>query len=211
MEAVLGVGVVALIVLVLSFLVFMAFVVGVIVWIRSMVRRAAGEAASAVSSLGAGVGQQLTRGVAGRGLGRGVGNQAVGALLRVGEDELRKGIAFVKKTVDEEMLKSDPKRMQMVVAKLAQKNQGELTRFQVMTELSISQRLALDTLQALVEQEVCFVREDGDRQVYVFPAFKEKRDVKVCDYCDSTFELAEVEGNACKGCGAPELRVVSTI
>lgn len=168
---------------------------------------ALGAAGGAAGVLSAGVAGALT---SGRGLGTGVGNQALGMLLRVGEDELRSGIAFVKKTVDEELLKSDPKRMQMVVAKLAQQHQGELTSFQIMTELDISQRLALDTLQALVQQDVCYLREDGERDVYVFPAFKEKRDVKVCEYCDSTFETDEV-GESCKSCGAPGLKVISTI
>jgi hypothetical protein len=203
-------------VLLLGFIAVLAFGVAVVavvvVAIKRSVSRAANQAVSAIGAAGGGLGSSLNASVAAatRGLGHGVGNQAIGMLLRVGEGELKQGIAFVKKTMDEELLKSDPKRMQMVVAKLAQQNAGELTAFQVMTELSISQRLALDTLGALAAQQVCFTREDGQRTVYVFPAFKTKRDVKVCEYCDSTFELDET-GESCGACGAPGLQVVSTI
>ena len=62
--------------------------------------------------------------------------------------------------------------------------------------------------QRLLRKEACRL-EDDDQDLYAFPAFMEKREVKVCEYCESVFEPDEVESE-CLSCGA-QLKTGTTV
>lgn len=146
-------------------------------------------------------------------IGYGLANQASSSLMRVGTTELVKGWDTFKQTVSHEMLTSDPQKMATAVTKLAQRHQGELTTANVMTELSVSEDLAEKTLDGLVREQVCERRGDlgGSGVRYVFPAFQQRREVRICDYCASVFELGELENQTgCLNCGATDLRAATT-
>lgn len=167
-------------------------VAALVLVIKGAVQRAASRAVDSAASLGHGLAQQ-----------------ASGAVMRVGERELVKGWDTFKKTINHEMLTSSPEKMDNAVVKLAQTHGGELTCGNVMAELGVEERLARDTFERLVDQEVCVHEERGEGDLWIFPAFKAKRDVKVCDYCDSIFEPDEA-GSECLACGA-QLRTATTI
>lgn len=119
-------------------------------------------------------------------------------MLDVGGKELSKGIEDIK----QDMIKSDPRRMATEVTKLARNSGGELTVSKVMADMSVSREIAAQTLQKLEKTKVCFVKMRGEETAYIFPGFKKKRKVKICEFCDSTFTEIEKIGGSCPSCGA---------
>ena len=132
------------------------------------------------------------------GIGAGVASQASSKLLDVGEKELVQGIEGIK----QDMIKSNPQRMATEVTKLARNSGGELTVSKVMADMTVTRDIAAQTLQKLEKAKVCFVKMRGEETVYIFPGFKKKRKVKICEFCDSTFVEIEKIGNDCPSCGA---------
>jgi len=120
-------------------------------------------------------------------IGAGIAGQATQRVLDIGESEIREGIGSIKEVVGKEMIKSDPRRMATEVTKLAKANGGELTFSKVMADMSISKDLAQTTLDTLVRAKVCFLKQRGEESAYIFPAFKKKSKIKVCEYCDSIY------------------------
>lgn len=143
------------------------------------------------------------------GIGMSVANKTTDRLLNIGEKELVKGIESAKKAVSKSMLESDPKKMAIEVTKIAEKHKGELTVSRLMAELSISKSLSRKTLDDLASQKICEFTHIEGREVYIFSSFKEKRQVKKCDYCGSVFDMDDAQ-DKCLSCGA-NLRVTTVL
>ena len=145
--------------------------------------------------------------VAGAGLG--MQGQVQDAVVRIGERELGKGFDAFKKNLSHQALVTNPRRLAAAITKLAQRNKGELAVDNVMAEFDVPQQKAQEALERLVGKEVCNLQSRDGYEVYVFPGFREKRQVKLCEYCDSVYEADEAQ-NDCLGCGAPLKEVVVT-
>jgi len=184
-ESLLGIGLLGCAVVVL--VVFIVFVVAAVM-IKNWVSRAATRTLGDV--------------------GTGIAGQAAGVVFRVGEKELVKGFDQFKKTVSHQMLTSDPQKMETAVTKVAQRHRGLITPANVIAALDVDERLATDTLRRLAQKEVCNLQEE-ETELYAFPGFMEKRQVKVCDYCGSIFEPDEAQ-SACLSCGA-QLKQATTV
>ncbi|RMG16761.1 MAG: hypothetical protein D6731_05545 [Planctomycetota bacterium] len=184
-EAVLGLGAA---VCGLGFLAVAVAVAVVAVLIRRAARRAASTAAELVGSVGVELAGQA-------------GGALEGAVRRIGQEELGRGWRAFRKQLELEALRRDPEQLHRAVLKLAQREEGRLSPQHVVTELELDDRTARDALERLRQEGKCRL-EDEDASLYVFPAFLERRPVKVCDYCDSVYEPDEVQGT-CPGCGAP--------
>jgi rubrerythrin len=135
------------------------------------------------------------------GIGSGLANKVVDRALDVGEKGVVTGAQAVGKIVSEEMTKNDPNKMSSEITKLAQKYKGEITIPHVISELGLTNDQAQRHLWNLTSQKVCHTEIKDKQKVYIFPGFKEKRKVKICEYCETTFELQEVQ-NECPSCGA---------
>ena len=168
----------------------LALVVVAFFAIRAAVRRFSQRALHQVTSTVGG----------GLGLGGGV---AGGALARIGERELSKGWNTFKQTLDRELLAGSPERLDRVMVKLAQRRKGEVAVVDAVAELEVPTHVARESLERLRSRDLCERRDDdGAGERFVFPAFKEQRSVKLCDYCESVFEPDEAD-SACLACGAP--------
>jgi rubrerythrin len=137
------------------------------------------------------------------GMGMGIAAKAADRVLNVGEKELVKGIEGAKKAA----MESDPRRMATEVTRLAKAHKGELTVSTVMAGMTVTEDLARKTLESLERRKLCVSRDNGGQKFYMFPAFKDRRQVKVCDFCESTYEMSSAK-NACPSCGA-ELRITT--
>ena len=169
---------------IVGFVVLLIIVV-IIAVVVNMIKNAAKKVADKAISGAMGVGSQIA-------------NQATGRVLDVGEKELVKGIEGFK----QDMVKSDPRRMATEVTKLAKKHGGELTVSKVMADMSVNRELATSTLKRLEKTEICFAKMRGEESIYIFSAFKKKRKVKICEYCDSTYNEIDKLGDDCPSCGA---------
>jgi len=135
------------------------------------------------------------------GIGSGLANKVVDRALDVGEKGVVSGATAVTKMVGEEMTRNDPKKMAAEITKLAQKYKGELTIPHVISELGLTNDQAQRHLWNLTSQKVCHTEIKDKQKVYIFPGFREKRKVKVCEYCETVYELEDVR-NECPSCGA---------
>lgn len=112
------------------------------------------------------------------------------------------GVSTVAKNVTEEMRKNDPRRLESEVSRLAKSRQGRISVSDVMADMDIAQPVAERTLQGLARRGVCQQRSEEDGSVvFLFAAFRPRRDVTMCDYCGGTFEDAEATA-PCPSCGA---------
>jgi rubrerythrin len=128
---------------------------------------------------------------------------------KVMEEAIEKGVHDAGRAISLEMLKSNPAKLSNEVIKLAQHNNGELTEALLMTEYQMRDYEAHNILSNLVNKGICVFKRYEDREAYIFPAFKAKKQVKICEYCGNTYEIREAPHNNCKTCGAP--LVITTI
>lgn len=142
------------------------------------------------------------------GIGHNIANQAAGRLLDVGQKELEKGIDSAKEAYKKSKLESDPRLMATEITKLAKQNRGELAPANVMSALSVNEEVAKKALERMVQWKQCLAEDREEGRVYIFPAFKEKKIVKVCDYCHSRFEKDQAATD-CPSCGA-KLKEITT-
>lgn len=125
-------------------------------------------------------------------------NRAVDKVVDAGVS----GVSTVAKNVSEDMRKNDPKRLESEVSRLAKSRQGRLSVSDVMADMDIAQPVADRTLQGLARRGVCQQRTEEDGSVvFLFAAFRPRRNVTVCDYCGGTFEDADAAA-PCQACGA---------
>jgi hypothetical protein len=140
------------------------------------------------------------------GAATGLAGQAMSRVVDVGAQQLIQGI----KTMSEESKRRDPGWVTVQINGLAHRNRGEITLANVISELSVTSEMAESVLADLIAKRVCFVREDAQAgvKVFVFPGFKEKREVKACEYCNSVFMPEDVK-ETCPHCGATLKRTMT--
>jgi hypothetical protein len=127
----------------------------------------------------------------------------------IGGQQLAKGVETLGKTIGHEMLKSDPRRMETETIKLAKDHGGELTESDLMAALNVDEALAGRTFDSLVRQKLCILKPDAPQKTFIFPAFRKKVQVRVCDFCGASYEPGKVE-DECPSCGA-KLRTTTTM
>lgn len=112
------------------------------------------------------------------------------------------GVSTVAKNVTDEMRKNDPRRLEAEVSRLAKGRKGRVSVSDVMADMDIAQPVAERTLQGLARRGVCQQRTEEDGAVvFLFTAFRPRRDVTLCDYCGGTFDQADAT-QPCPSCGA---------
>jgi hypothetical protein len=166
---------------------FVVVLFGLVSLILGMVRRALTTAADRVAYTAAGM-----------------ASQAMNRVVDRGAMELVQGAKDLGKSINEDMKRKDPKWVEVQINGLAHRNKGEVTIDRVISELSVTNEMASSVLEGLVEKHVCFLKDDAASPVktYIFPGFKEKREIKLCEYCNSVFMPEEAESQ-CLHCGAP--------
>jgi hypothetical protein len=139
---------------------------------------------------------------------QGMAGQAVGRAVEIGAQQLIQGA----QTMSEEAKRRDPSWVTVQINRIAHRNKGELTLANVISELSVTSELAESVLAGLVDKKICFAREDARDgvKVFVFPGFKEKREVKFCEYCNSVYMPEDVK-DTCVHCGATLKRTTSIV
>ncbi len=107
-------------------------------------------------------------------------------------------------SLGETLKRKNPGWVVLQVYQMAQRNKGEVTVLQVISELSVSEHMAKKVLRSLVEKKVCLVKtiEGTQNNVYIFPSFKKKHVVKTCAYCGSRFRARDGV-DKCPNCQAP--------
>ncbi|MBI2267493.1 MAG: zinc ribbon domain-containing protein [Armatimonadetes bacterium] len=134
---------------------------------------------------------------------RNVANRAMERVLNVGERELVKGVQNIERAIGDEIAKNDPNRLATETMKLAEEKAGELTVSQVMSGLDVRQDVAVRTLEGIRKKSLCSVQDRNGQIVYIFPGFKKRKPVKICEYCGGTYEIREEEPlPSCPSCGA---------
>jgi hypothetical protein len=133
----------------------------------------------------------------------GIAGQAVNRAVDYGTQEAVKGAVNLGKSISEEMKRKDPKWVTVQINGIAHRNRGEVTKAQVISELSVTPEMAEAVLQDLTGKNVCFIKEHDTTSVktYIFPGFKEKREIKFCEYCNSVYMPEDVK-EECIHCGA---------
>lgn len=128
-----------------------------------------------------------------------VATQAMSRAVDLGAQQLVQTV----KTASEEAKRRDPAWVEVQINGLAHRRKGELTLANVISELQVASDLATSVLADLVARKVCFAREDvaGAVTVFVFPGFKERREVKACEYCNAVYMPEDVK-DTCTQCGA---------
>lgn len=138
----------------------------------------------------------------GKDMARTAGGKIMDGVVSVGKEQLSLGVESAKKTISNEMLKSNPQRLAGEIIKMAGKNRGELSAEQVATAFEMPLVSAMNTLNELIRKSTCFRRQTTNGVLYIFPAFRNKKQIKACEYCDNKIEMDAVPGNTCPTCGA---------
>ncbi len=86
------------------------------------------------------------------------------------------------------------------VTDLAAQNNGELALSQVMSAYGIPASAATAAMDELVNKGQCRREARADQVIYVFPGLKERKVVRKCAYCGSTFPVKQTL-QKCPNCG----------
>ncbi len=86
------------------------------------------------------------------------------------------------------------------ITALAEENSGEVSLTQVMAELSVPAAVATAAMDDLQQKGQCHLEPRGEKTVYVFPGLKERKMVRKCVYCGSTFPVRDPL-QKCPNCG----------
>jgi predicted RNA-binding Zn-ribbon protein involved in translation (DUF1610 family) len=95
----------------------------------------------------------------------------------------------------------DPENLSDRITALAEVTpEAEVNLSQVVAELQVPDESALAALNLLQQKQQCRVEIRDGQTVYVFPGLKEKKLVRRCAYCGSTFSVKEPL-HQCPHCG----------
>jgi hypothetical protein len=97
-------------------------------------------------------------------------------------------------------LRSQPGALAARITALAEQNSGEISLAQVMSGLNVPADVATAAMDDLQQKGQCHLEPRGEKTVYVFPGLKEKRMVRKCVYCGSTFPVRDPL-QKCPSCG----------
>ncbi len=97
-------------------------------------------------------------------------------------------------------LNMQPWQLATRVTSLAAQNDGELALSQVMSQYSVPAPVATAALDELVNKGQCRREARADAVVYVFPGLKERKMIRKCVYCGSTFPVKQAL-QKCPNCG----------
>jgi hypothetical protein len=100
------------------------------------------------------------------------------------------------------MVKGNKEKLVTEITRIAGKYRGELTVPIVMTEFDMPESQAENALRAMVRKDICFARESEDSTVFIFPGFKPRTTIKLCEYCDNRFNPEDMKEPDCPSCGA---------
>ena len=132
------------------------------------------------------------------------------AVVEYGVPELFKLTGKVINSVGEKLKRNDPRWVMIQIHNLAQRHSGELTLSQIVTELSISGDMVKKVLKFLISKEYCLVKHiEGTKiRLFIFPGLKKKCEMKICEYCGSSFKAAHI-GERCPNCQGTMKRVTT--
>jgi len=86
------------------------------------------------------------------------------------------------------------------ITDLAAENDGELALAQVMSTFDVPASVATAAIDELVQKRQCHREARGDQVLYVFPGLKERKVVRKCAFCGSTFPVKQAL-QKCPNCG----------
>lgn len=86
------------------------------------------------------------------------------------------------------------------ITRLAEQNSGEVSLAQVMADLKVPAEVATAAMDDLQAKGQCHLEPRGEKTVYVFPGLKERKMVRKCVYCGSTFPVRDPL-QKCPNCG----------
>jgi hypothetical protein len=86
------------------------------------------------------------------------------------------------------------------ITALADQNSGEVSLAQVMSTLNVPADVATAALDDLQQKGQCHLESHGEKTVYVFPGLQERKMVRKCVYCGSTFPVRDPL-QKCPSCG----------
>ncbi|MCE1247121.1 MAG: hypothetical protein LWY06_10795 [Firmicutes bacterium] len=151
-----------------------------------IVKQVASEVARQVSIAGREVAQEASRKIM---------NEA----MEVGKEQVKN----LGRTVNLNMVKGNKEKLVTEITRIAGKYNGELTVPIVMTEFDMPESEAERSLRLLASKDICFAREGmDDTTVYIFPGFKPRKTIKLCEYCDNRFDPKDMKEPDCPSCGA---------
>lgn len=129
-------------------------------------------------------------------------DRAVDKVVDAGVSGVSTVATTVARNVGEEMRKNDPRRLEAEASRLAKERQGRVAVSDLMADLDVSYAVAEQTLKNLARRGACqaSTAEDG-ALIFLFSAFRPRRQVTACDYCGGQFEDADAAG-PCPSCGA---------
>lgn len=137
-------------------------------------------------------------------LARQAGSQAMGSVIEVGKQELGKGVESLKASMQLDALKNNPEKLCNRITQMARMSNGELTIAQVIAEFPLDEAYPRRAFGLLIGKGLCFPRElEEGGSLYIFPGFKKKQPVKLCEYCGNRFKPEDAPKNDCPSCGAP--------
>ncbi len=93
-----------------------------------------------------------------------------------------------------------PSSLAVQIASLAADHDGELAVSQVMSASGTTESAATAALAELAQKGQCRREARADQVVYVFPGLKERKMVRKCAFCGSTFPVKQAL-QKCPNCG----------
>lgn len=94
----------------------------------------------------------------------------------------------------------EPSVLAARITDLAAQGDGEVSLAQVMAALDVPAAVAQAAMDHLQQKDQCHLESRANGQVYVFPGLKERRMIRKCVYCGSTFPVREPL-QKCPNCG----------
>ncbi len=86
------------------------------------------------------------------------------------------------------------------ITDLAEQNSGEISLAQVMSALNVPAAVATAAMDDLQQKGQCHMEPRGEKTLYVFPGLKERKMVRKCVSCGSTFPVRDPL-QKCPNCG----------
>jgi hypothetical protein len=97
-------------------------------------------------------------------------------------------------------LRRQPKALAARITELADQNSGEISLAQVMSALKVQGEEAMAAMNDLQQKGQCHIEPRKETMMFVFPGLKERKMVRKCVYCGSTFPVRDPL-QKCPSCG----------
>jgi hypothetical protein len=97
-------------------------------------------------------------------------------------------------------LRRQPGALAARITALAEQNSGEISLAQVMSALKVRGEEAMAAMNDLQQKGQCHMEPRKETMMFVFPGLKERKMVRKCVYCCSTFPVRDPL-QKCPSCG----------